>query len=77
MCLVWAARVTIQAADLCRRHGGIMRIGRAIIIPAIVALGAAGSILASSAASVATTQASAVHAQSVVVSSQPTLHYHD
>jgi hypothetical protein len=54
-----------------------MRIGRAVIIPAIAALGAAGSILASSAVSVTTAQASAVHAQSVVVSSQPTLHYHD
>jgi hypothetical protein len=54
-----------------------MRIGRAFIIPAIVALGAAGSIAASSAAFVASAQASTVHAQSVVVSSQPTLHYHE
>jgi hypothetical protein len=39
-----------QAADLCRCHGGIVRIKRTIIIPAILALSAAGSIAASSAA---------------------------
>jgi hypothetical protein len=53
-----------------------MSIGRSIIVPAIVALGAAGSILASSAVSVATAQASAPSAHSVVISLQPNLHYH-
>jgi hypothetical protein len=38
-----------------------MRIKQAIIIPAILALGAAGSILASSAAPVAAAQAPSVH----------------
>jgi hypothetical protein len=41
-----------------------MRIGRAIIIPAIVALGLAGSILASSAAPAVAAQAPAAHAMS-------------
>lgn len=53
-----------------------MSIGRSVIVPAIVALGAAGSILASSAVSVAAAQAPAASAQSVVLSSQPNLHYH-
>jgi hypothetical protein len=35
------------AADLGIRRGGIMRTGRAIIISAIIALGTAGSVLAS------------------------------
>ena len=39
-----------RAADLGKRHGGVMRIVRAIIIPVILALGMAGSILAASAA---------------------------
>jgi hypothetical protein len=52
-----------------------MRIGRAVIIPAIVALGAAGSILASSAASVAVAQASTAQVQ-LAIASQPNLHYH-
>jgi hypothetical protein len=51
---------TQKAAELRRRHGGAMRIKR-IIIPIIVTLGAAGSILAASAASGATAQASTVH----------------
>jgi hypothetical protein len=52
-----------------------MRIGRAVIIPAIVALGAAGSILASSAVSAAAAQASTAQVQ-LTSSSQPNLHYH-
>ena len=40
-----------------------MRIRRAIIIPAILALSAAGSILAGSAAPVAAAQASSAHVQ--------------
>ena len=59
-----------RAADLCRRHGGIMRIRRAIIIPAILALSAAGSILAGSAVSVATAQAPSVH----VLAAAPNTH---
>jgi hypothetical protein len=54
-----------------------MRIGRAFVIPAIVALSAAGSIVATSAASVASAQASTVHVQLALTSSQPNLHYHD
>ena len=50
-----------RAADLCRRLGGIMRIGRAIIIPAILALSAAGSILTGSVVSATAAQAPSVH----------------
>jgi len=39
-----------------------MRIGRAIIIPVILALGASGSILVASAASAAPSQAPSMHA---------------
>jgi hypothetical protein len=46
-----------------------MRIGRAIIIPAILALSAAGSILAGSAVPVAAAQAPSVHVQAAAVSS--------
>ncbi|HEY1914914.1 MAG TPA: hypothetical protein VGH27_04990 [Streptosporangiaceae bacterium] len=53
-----------------------MRIGRAFIIPAIVALGAAGSIFATSATSVTAAQASTAHVQ-LVLTSGPNLHYHD
>jgi hypothetical protein len=54
-----------------------MRIGRATLIPAIVALGAAGSILVSSAASVTAAQASTAIGHSAVSASQPNMHYHD
>jgi hypothetical protein len=76
-CAVRANGATQQVADLCRRHGGIMRIGRAVIIPTILALSAAGSILASSAAPVAAAQAPAAHVQAATSSMQPHLHYHD
>jgi hypothetical protein len=48
-----------------------MRIRRTIIIPAILALGAAGSILAGSAASAAAAQASAVHVVAATASASP------
>jgi hypothetical protein len=46
-----------QAADLFRRRGGIMSVKRTIIIPAILTLSAAGSVLAGSAVSLATATA--------------------
>jgi hypothetical protein len=49
-----------------------MTIRRTIIIPAIIALGAAGSILAGSTVSVAAAQAPSVH----VVAASPATHYH-
>jgi hypothetical protein len=62
-----------QPADLCRCRGGIMRIRRTIIIPAILALSAAGSILAGSAVPAAT----AAHAPSThVVAAAPATWYH-
>jgi hypothetical protein len=53
-----------------------MRIGRAIIIPAILALGVAGSILAGSAVPVATVHAHSVHLQSTASSVGTDVYYH-
>jgi hypothetical protein len=50
------------AVDLGDRHGGDMRIGRLIIIPAILTLGIAGSSLAAAAAPASAAQASHFHA---------------
>ena len=49
-----------------------MRIGKTIIIPAILALTTAGSILAGSAVPVAAAQAPAAH----VVAMAPSVYYH-
>ena len=53
-----------------------MRIRRVILIPVIIALGSAGSILASSAAAGAAAQAPAAHAPSQAVHAKPDMHYH-
>jgi hypothetical protein len=53
-----------------------MRFGRAIIIPAIIALSAAGSILAGSAMPVAAVQAPAAHVQHAPQSMRPLIRYH-
>jgi hypothetical protein len=53
-----------------------MRIGRAIVIPAILALGAAGSILAASAVPAAAAQASSAQVQSSSTSSTTNVFYH-
>lgn len=51
-----------------------MRIGRKVIIPAILALAAAGSIAASSGVATVTAQASATHV--VAASASPNTYYH-
>jgi hypothetical protein len=53
-----------------------MRIGRAIIIPAILALGAAGSILAASAMPTAAGHAASIHVQAASSSANPNLYFH-
>ena len=53
-----------------------MRIRRAILIPVIIALGSAGSILAGSAAAGAAVPTPAAHAPSQVVHAKPDMHYH-
>ena len=53
-----------------------MRFSRAIIIPALLAFGAAGSVLAAAAVPAAAAQAPAAHAQSHASSMRPLLHYH-
>jgi len=52
-----------------------MRIGRAIIIPAILALGAAGSILSGSAMSAAVGHAPSTHVHATAVSASPNIYY--
>ena len=53
-----------------------MRFGRAVIIPAILALSAAGSILAGSAVPVAAAQAPTLQVLPATYLMQPALHYH-
>jgi hypothetical protein len=53
-----------------------MRIRRAIIIPAILALSAAGSILAGSAVPVAAAPAPSAHVLSTASSQVPYFYYH-
>ena len=53
-----------------------MRIRRTIIIPAILALGATGSIVAGSAMSVTAGHAPSVHVQAGATSGMPNMFYH-
>lgn len=53
-----------------------MRIGRALTIPAIVTLGMAGSILATTAAPVAAGHTAIVHVQALGSHSIPGVFYH-
>lgn len=53
-----------------------MRTMRSVIIPAILALGAAGSILAGSAAPAVVAQAPASHVLTATSSAIPTVYYH-
>ena len=53
-----------------------MRIGRAIIIPAILALGVAGSTVAGSAIAVAAGHGTSVHVQSKIAYGDPNFLYH-
>jgi hypothetical protein len=62
--------------DLGRRHGGIMRIGRAVIIPAILALGVAGSVLAGAEISAPAVHVQTVKVQTTVAVAIPVVHYH-
>jgi len=75
-CAVRATGVMQQAADLGRSHGGDMRIGRTIIIQAIVTLGLAGSIAASVAVPAATEAAPSAHVHTVAVAHVPFSWYH-
>lgn len=53
-----------------------MRIGRAIIIPAILVLSAAGSIAAAAAPASAAAAAPAAHAQHVTSNASSRMHFH-
>ena len=70
-----AGRSTPQAAGLGICHGGVMRTGRALIISAVLALGAAGPILASPAIAVtAAGVVPAVHVQLAASASAKTFY---
>jgi len=71
-CAVLAAGAMQQAADPGRHHGGVMRIARAIIIPAILALSTAGSILVASGVPAVAAPAHSTH----VVAAAPKTFYH-
>ena len=73
---VQAGRAVQQAADLEHRHGGIMRIRRALIIPAILALGVAGPAFSGSAMAVAAGHAPSVQVQVAAASGHPDTYYH-
>ena len=66
---------TSQVAGLGIRHGGVMRTGRAIIVSAVLALGAAGSILASAAVSTAAVHTTSAHVQPAASFSSSRVHY--
>ena len=72
---VQAAKAVQPAAGLGNRHGGIMRIRRAIIIPAILALGVAGSILSGSAMAAAAGHAPSVHVPAAAAPANPNMYY--
>ena len=74
-CAVRATGAMQRAADLGRNHGGVMRKGRNIIISAILALGASGSILASVAVPAATVQASGSHVHVTAMTGSPNTFY--
>jgi hypothetical protein len=65
-----------MVADLGERHGGIMRIKKVIIIPAILALGAAGSIAGGTAMVATAGHVTTVHAQAAGSSGNPNIFYH-
>jgi hypothetical protein len=68
-----AADAMLQAADLRRCHGEIMRIKRAVIVPTILVLSTAGSILAGSAVPLMAAQTSVAP---VVAAAGPNFTYH-
>ncbi len=63
-------------ADLGNRHGGIMRIRRAVIIPAILALGVAGSALSGSVMFVAAGHAPSTHVHVTASSALADTYHH-
>ena len=64
-------------ADLGDCDGGVMRVGRAIIIPAILALSVAGSVVTGAEVAVAAVHASAVHPHTTAPSINIYTYHHD
>src|ERR1700732_1119019 len=65
-----------RAGGLGNRHGGVMNVRRAIIIPAILALGVAGSVLPGLAMSATAGPAASVHVHVVAAAANPSVVYH-
>ncbi len=61
-----AAGATQRIAGLGSPHGGALRIGRAIIVPAILALGVAGSALSGAGMAAVAAQAPSAHVTSAI-----------
>ena len=74
-CAVRAAGAMQRAADLGRSHGGVMRIGRIIIISFFLALGAGGSIAVSVKILVTVIQAPSVHVVSGSSCTDPHIYF--
>ena len=72
-----ADKAARRLADLVNRHGGVMRIRRAIIVPVILALGVTGSILSGSAMAAAAAHAPSVQVHATANSMKPNMYYHD
>ncbi len=69
-----AARVTWPLTSVVAMEEN-MRIGRAIILPAVLALSVAGPVLSVPGMALATANASSVHVQSTVSSATPDVFY--
>jgi hypothetical protein len=57
------------------RHGGIMRIGKALTIPALITLGMAGPVLASTVTTMAAGQTAGVQVQALGAHAGPFVYY--
>jgi hypothetical protein len=67
-----------EAADLPECCGGVMRIGRTVLIRVILALGVAGSVLAGAEMSAAAAGTPSVHVQhTTTITDRPLMRYHD
>ena len=66
-----------RPADLGKRYGGIMYVRRAIIIPAILALGVAGSLLSGPAMSGTAVHAAGVHVHAAAAPANPKMPFHN
>jgi hypothetical protein len=65
------------AADLGSRREEVMRVGRAIIIPAILALSVAGSVIVGAETAVAAVHTTTVHTNTIELPGFTSTYYHN